>query len=142
MTAGYPDHLSGLAIPLGARILAVTNDYDSLVQGNLATKGLGPDEARAFMLAARGKRHDPVVVEAFVKMQGGNTATAEKAAGCVVPSAQLEPGMVLARDLTTREGVLLLARDFVLEAALIAQIRGFERAEGCNLHIVIQERKP
>ena len=33
---GYPDGLSGLAIPVGARLLAVANDYDGLQIGTLA----------------------------------------------------------------------------------------------------------
>lgn len=47
--------------------------------------------------------------------------------------------MTLARDLLTRDGVLLLAAEHTLDERLIAQIRGFSRAEGgvSNLYVFL-----
>jgi response regulator RpfG family c-di-GMP phosphodiesterase len=42
---GYPDRLSGLAIPYGARVLAVANDFDALQIGTLSPRKLKQDEA-------------------------------------------------------------------------------------------------
>ena len=42
---GFPDGLEGDGIPLGARILAVAEDYDELQQGWLASKAF--DELQA-----------------------------------------------------------------------------------------------
>lgn len=133
---GYPDRLSGMGIPLGARILAVANDYDGLIHGSLLPKRLSPEDARNLLVAGRNTRYDPVVVDAFVNLLAG-PAVVEQSGGVFVSSALLQPGMVLARDLVTRDGVLLLARDFVLQEALIAQIRAFEESEGYVLNISI-----
>lgn len=136
---GYPDQLSGTDIPLGARILTVANDYDGLLQGSLFGKRATPEEAQSFLRAGRGKRYDPELVDVFLGLLGGPVPLDRS--GCKeLPAAELEPGMVLARDLVTREGVLLLARDFVLEAPLIRQILDFEETEGYALRIVVQVR--
>jgi hypothetical protein len=46
--------------------------------------------------------------------------------------------MVLARDLVTRDGVMLLAADFVLDESLIRQLRELEASEGIRLSIAIR----
>jgi response regulator RpfG family c-di-GMP phosphodiesterase len=137
---GYPDRLSGLAIPFGARIIAVANDFDGLQIGSLSPRKLKQEEAIAFIQQNRGKRYCPQVVDALVDVLGA-TETAISIGGEVNPSA-LKPGMVLARDLVTRDGVMLLAADFVLDDSLIRQLRELEASEGTRLSIAIRpERK-
>lgn len=133
---GYPDALAGLAIPLGARILAVANDYDGLQIGIIALRRLGPDDAKKMIVDGRGKRYDPQVVDAFLQVMGG----AEPAAGgeVAVAAADLKPGMVLARDLMTRDGVLLLSAEYLLDASLIRQIRDYAESEGINVTVHIR----
>lgn len=46
--------------------------------------------------------------------------------------------MVLARDLISREGVLLLAADYVLDDNLIRQIREYEVAEGTRITLFVR----
>ncbi len=133
---GYPDGLQGTGIPQGARILAVVNDYDALLQGNLQDKRLTLPQAREFLLAGKGKRYDPRVVDSFIRLLG--EAPAQSAApGVRIASGQLRPGMVLARDLIGKDGLLLLARDYLLDEALIAQIRGYEESleQPMEIHI-------
>ncbi|MDP1634993.1 MAG: HD domain-containing phosphohydrolase, partial [Gallionellaceae bacterium] len=122
---GYPDGLQGEAIPLGARILCVANDYDGLQIGTLTEKRMSPEEARAMLVQTRGKRYDPRVLDAFIAMMGGpvQEITGEKP----VLAADLRPGMVLARDFFGRDGVLLLAADYVLDALLVRQIQDVDR---------------
>lgn len=126
---GFPDGLQGLAIPLGARILAVVNDYDGLQIGTLADKRLNRDEALAMLVRSRGKRYDPQVVDAFVELLGG-VAQEPPSRDVAVAAADLQPGMVLARDLVGRDGALLLAADYVLDESLVRQIQNYARREG------------
>jgi len=49
--------------------------------------------------------------------------------------------MVLARDLLTRDGVMLLAADFVLDENLIRQLRELEASEGIRLSIAIRPQE-
>jgi response regulator RpfG family c-di-GMP phosphodiesterase len=62
---GFPDGLVGLAIPLGARILALASDYDGLQIGAMVQRSLRADEARTLIYDSVGKRYDPAVVAAF-----------------------------------------------------------------------------
>jgi response regulator RpfG family c-di-GMP phosphodiesterase len=135
---GFPDSLAGLAIPLGARILAVTNDYDAVQLGLLLNKRLNAQEALAFIQEGRGKRYDPQVTDAFVGMMGGGVDEPVREKGTALHPADLRSGMVLARDLVSREGLLLLAKDYLLDDMLIEQLRGYERMDGQPLTIYVR----
>ncbi|MBV8635560.1 MAG: response regulator, partial [Burkholderiaceae bacterium] len=67
---GYPDHISGFNIPVGARILALASDYFNLQIGTLAPRKLRPEEAQTLILQNGGKRYDPAVVNAFAELVG------------------------------------------------------------------------
>ncbi|CAN7457233.1 response regulator [Pseudoduganella sp. LjRoot289] len=125
---GFPDGLAGLAIPLGARILALAVDYYNLQQGAMVQRHLRADEARTLIINASGKRYDPNVVNAFRQEMDGGGGGDE---GVDVLSGELVPGMVLARDLVSRDGLMLLAADHTLDARMIQQVQDFEaKSEG------------
>lgn len=128
---GYPDRLAGLAIPLGARILAVANDFDALQQGTLVSRRLKPAEARAFIEENRSKRYDPAVVDVFMSRVADSIP--EEAVELTMRPGTLAPGMVLARDLMHPDGYLLLARGQVVDPTIIAQLVKIESTEGHKL---------
>lgn len=134
--SGYPDQLGGLAIPQGARILAVANDYDALQNGSLALHAHSPKEAIDFLVRHRGRRYDPVVVDAMVALFAELTPKGEP--DIVVDAAGLKPGMVLTRDLLHDEGYLLLASGRVADVAMIAQLRRLEEAQGKPLQLHVR----
>jgi len=139
---GYPDGLLGLAIPLGARILAVANDYDALRIGTLASKPMAEEQATQFIKESRGKRYDPQVVDAFLGAVGTELPEREKRdSGVSVASSELKAGMVLARDIVTRDNVLLLSKGYLLDEHLITQIRNFENVDGRPLPIYVNRRR-
>ncbi|MDP1704476.1 MAG: response regulator [Sulfurimicrobium sp.] len=135
---GYPDGLSGLTIPMGARILALANDYDAVQIGTQLSKRLNQSEAVAYIIEGRGKRYDPQVVEVFAPMMGGQASSA--VAEMSVKSPQLKAGMTLSRDLVTPEGIMLLSRDFVLNDVIIEQVHNFERSSGRALILHIHAK--
>jgi len=138
--AGFPNGLQGLAIPIGARILAVVNDYDALQIGTLAEKRLNQDDALAMLVRGRSRRYDPQVVDAFVEMLGG-VAAEPPSCDFEVPVANLQIGMVLARDLVGRDGALLLAADYILDESLVRQIQNYARREGIALTLHVRHDK-
>jgi hypothetical protein len=137
---GFPDGLQGLNIPFGARILSVVNDYDGLQIGTLSEKRMRPDEAKATLVKSRGRRYDPQLVDAFIELLGG--VAQELVSEELVSPADLKAGMVLARDLVGREGVLLLSADFILDVALIKQIQDYAHRENHTLPIYVRTDKP
>ena len=122
--AGFPDGVSGLAIPLGARILALASDFHNFQNGMLLARRVPPEDAKQIIYAASGKRYDPLVVVAFRALFEGDVALPP--ADLAMLSHQLLPGMVLARDLLARDGVMLLSAEHVLTAGLIRQVQDFE----------------
>lgn len=133
---GYPDGLKAEAIPLASRILAVANDYDALQIGNLTTQKMNEDQARRYIKSHSGTRYDPAVVQQFLFLldemdeQEGRRHTALK-------PDELENGMVLARDLVTKDGILLLSRGYALDEKMIKKIQVFERLIGTALEVDI-----
>ena len=134
---GYPKGLAGHNIPLGARIVALANDYDSAQMGLLTGKRMTAEESKQYMLEGINFRYDPAVVEAFAELIGRTVAT-RQALERRVNGNQLEEGMILSRDLFSPDGVLLLATGFVIDESLIRQIRGYERAFGKDLVIIVR----
>ena len=136
---GFPDGLSGLIIPIGARILALANDYDGVQIGTVLSKRLSQSEAIAYIIEGRGKRYDPQVVDVFAGMMDGQGSAA--VAEMEIKSPQLKAGMVLSRDLVSHEGVMLLSRDYVLNDIIIEQICNFQRTAGRVMPIYIHTKK-
>jgi len=139
--SGYPDGLKGKEIPVGARVLAVVNDYYSIQDGTLMSQRMGAKDAREFLVRNRHKRYDPKVVAAFMKPYMENTQQKTKQENIVeVGTHDLKSGMVLARDLVTREGMLLVPKDQSLTDTLIQKIKNFELSlhDKLWLHIRLQ----
>ena len=63
--SGYPEGLSGLDIPLAARIVALADVYDALTSIRVYKSAFEPEVARSMIEAEGGKHFDPAVVDAF-----------------------------------------------------------------------------
>src|ERR1700716_639585 len=61
--SGYPDEISGEAIPVGARILSAVDCLDALASDRQYRRALPLDEAMAHVVREAGKSFDPRVVE-------------------------------------------------------------------------------
>lgn len=66
--SGYPSGLKGEQIPIGARILAVADTYDSMVTDRPYRKRLSIEEAKETLRKGAGVTYDPVVVEALLRI--------------------------------------------------------------------------
>ena len=73
--AGYPDHLVGRDIPLGARIAAISDAWDAMVSDRPYRAGLGQDEALRRLRQGAGSQWDAGLVHTFIDLlDGGLTA--------------------------------------------------------------------
>ena len=134
---GYPDGLVGDMIPLGASILAVADTYDDLQIGHLSSTPLNAADARSMIARGRGTQFHPEVVDVFLQMllQAAPVADAPPR---MLRTAQLRPGMVLARDLLSSEGAVLLTADHVLTAELIKRLKLREGRDGAEMILPIK----
>ncbi len=138
---GFPDRISGFNIRLGARILALASDYDNLQIGTFAQRRLRPEEAAAMVIQGRGKRYDPSVVNVFEDIMSGQEGR-DTVHDEPINTANLRPGMIIARDLVTRDGFLLLSADHILNERLIQQLVDFEMTSRMQLTVYVRmERK-
>ncbi len=69
--SGYPDRLKGEGIPLGARILAVADAFDTIVSDRAYKRGRSYDDAIAELQRCRGTQFDPHLVESLLRANGG-----------------------------------------------------------------------
>jgi len=67
--SGYPRGISGVEIPLAARIMSVADIYDALVSERVYKKGWTHREAIQEIISHKGTYFDPLVVEAFIAEQ-------------------------------------------------------------------------
>jgi diguanylate cyclase (GGDEF)-like protein/putative nucleotidyltransferase with HDIG domain len=65
--SGYPDALSGNSIPLGARIIAVADAYDTITSDRTYKKGRSSAEALSELERCANAQFDGAIVELFVR---------------------------------------------------------------------------
>lgn len=136
---GFPDRLSGQAIPFGARILAVADAFDELLQAHVVDTPMSVQQARTLIRHGRGTQFDPEVVDVFLHITEPERTPALP--GVALSSGQLLAGMVLARDLISPStGSLMLAAGQVLNDVLIARIQDFDRKLQGKLVVYVRPR--
>jgi len=62
---GYPDRLTGDAIPVGARIVAVADAFAAMLAGRPYREARTPEQALDELRRMAGTQFDPVVVDAW-----------------------------------------------------------------------------
>lgn len=67
--SGYPQGLSGEAIPLSARLMAVADVYDALISRRVYKEGMPHAQAAAIIQQGRGQHFDPDIADAFVAQE-------------------------------------------------------------------------
>ena len=65
---GYPDGLKGEEIPIGARILSVTDVYDALTTDRAYRRAWSRAETMEYLQKHMGSHFDPIVVSTFLRM--------------------------------------------------------------------------
>lgn len=99
--SGYPkDKIRGENIPLGGRLLKVVLDFDAL-----EAAGASVDNAIERMKGTPGK-YDPEVLAAFEQLMKVDSGMVTS----TVSITQLDESMIIAEDLKTADGILLIAK--------------------------------
>ncbi len=118
--AGVPhDGKRGLEIPLGARILKLALDFDKLLEAKIHNLEALKEIQR------RGDWYDPYVVDALkVIVTDGITFESQS-----VSIQELILGMILAEDLVTEKGLLLIARGQEVTSSLYLRVQNYAERE-------------
>jgi len=132
--SGFPcDGATGEDIPLGARILKVLGDLQTLEQKGMA-RGVALLE-----LQARPGAYDPRVLDAAFKCFDYSPAvsTLESAKPALCPVADLHPGQLLLADVMTTDGTLIVSAGTRLTAVMLEKIRNSGRINGVQEPICV-----
>ncbi|MFZ6742606.1 HD domain-containing phosphohydrolase [Undibacterium sp. JH2W] len=135
---GFPDGLVGESIPIGARILSLTSDYDNLQNGSLVQKRVHMEDAQALIIRGAGNRYDEKVVAAFKQIISNQ---ADDIDDREIGIGQLQAGMILSADVISKEGMLLLPADYVLDQHVIDKLALFEHPAGAKLIIRVHSNR-
>jgi putative two-component system response regulator len=76
--SGYPDGLTGEAIPLSARLMAVADVFDALISQRVYKPAMSYDQARDIITGGSGSHFDPDIVAAFLEGFDAMTAIADQ----------------------------------------------------------------
>lgn len=129
---GIPaDSRKGDAIPLGSRILKVALDYDSLV-----ASGKTPPEACLIMETRQGW-YDPDVLHALEEISDLEKVQEIR----FVTVEELSPGMVLADDVLTAAGVLLVKKGQEVLPSLKMRLLNYKKTRGVREPIKVAIRE-
>ncbi|HWY87588.1 MAG TPA: HD domain-containing phosphohydrolase [Gemmataceae bacterium] len=122
---GLPaDEVKGESIPLGARILKATLDYESL-----SSRGQTPTKVIE-SLKGRGGWHDPAVVGALETLSRAETTYARK----MISFGDMRPRMILDDNILNVNGVLLVGKGQEITDTLLHRLG--------NLHSQHKIREP
>lgn len=136
--SGAPDGLTGAQIPLGSRLLKIVLDFNLLLMGKLIEDISTPDDAADYMYKHSGTIYDPELLEIFLDLPN-NLAQYDELCGVhICDTSKLVQGMVICRDLVSRDGLLLLVKGAVLTQSMIHRLRQWEMQHGVGLSLVVK----
>jgi response regulator RpfG family c-di-GMP phosphodiesterase len=105
--------MQGESIPLGARILRLVLDFDTLDAGHV------PADVVIGTLRARKGRYDPKLLEFLAHAK----ATSKELRVHEIGLADIRPGMLLVQDVLSTTGMLLIARGHEVTSGLLHRLR-------------------
>lgn len=124
---GFPDRLSGNAIPQAARIIRIVSDFiEAQREHNFLGQILSEEEAKEYIKQSAGQRYDAELVDVFMQVL-------ESYEGDLVPSMErilitdVKPGMVLTSNLVSPGGTVLLAAGTEFNERMVEKMHALSR---------------
>jgi len=140
--SGYPDGLTRDSIPLGSRIIALVDTFDRLTNNSIPSP-----EAYTWALEHieyyLDTRHDrtvfqhfaPIVKKRIIEMDRQQYSKDEE---LEIHPDGLDLGQILARDLRSGSGLLILSQGSVLDSKLIHAIQRYHRMDPLRTGVFVR----
>lgn len=142
---GWPDRLVGGDIPLGARIVGLA-DYVDRVMAQLPSQDFVP---RVLVKVAHHSepngRFDPVLLpllKGHLKEVYGESAALKEKVETMVEPRELTPGMILARNVISGTGLLLLNKGAVLHEETIKSLQRYYLLDPPREKLMVWSNRP
>jgi putative nucleotidyltransferase with HDIG domain len=124
--SGFPDGLSGTDIPLGARLISLAEAIDKRISPDRAANSI--DIALDSVRKELGTRFDPALFPLFeipTREKYGKELSLSGMVEMELSPRELRRGMIVAREVRSGTGLLLLARGESLDDAKIHSLRRY-----------------
>lgn len=139
--SGYPDELPCCQIPLGARLIAVTDAYDNLLHGRTVFRSRSPANSVKALREDAPDKYDPTLVE-LLACEVLTTPPDEAPPELIgLPLDALQPGMKLGQDFALNPDLLLLAEGIVLDQDDIKRLQQFSEATPTLDFVLVHENR-
>ena len=136
--SGYPDGLKGEDIPVIARIIHLLDVYDALISHRPYRPAMEYLDVKRILLESKGKKFDPEILDIFIEVLEGK----EEGAGSdiiEIAVTELKEGMVLASDIKTEKGLLLISSGEVIQRSHISKLKNFQKTDPVVTRISIAQ---
>ena len=142
--SGFPRRLAGEAIPIGARILAVCDTYDEMLNKPAdAPAQFTESEVLEHLRQHRGHQFDPRVLDMFLSIVEDSSPHEEERrlppGEVPLPLSQVQEGHCLTRDLMNVGGLVLLTKGTVLAEVNVLRLRALRGLNAVVEPVYVQE---
>jgi len=138
--SGYPDNLKGERIPAGSRIIAIADFFDKLINPSDGGERYSVDRAYFVLEKEAGRRFDPLLVGKFNETLHEFSHEEIEADICEIDIDELKEGMLLASDVRTKRGLLLMASGEVIKQVHLDKINKFHKIDPVIARISVKVR--
>lgn len=138
--SGYPEGKTWAQTSLASQVLCTVKDFDALTAGIVLPEALTQADALAYMREQSGKRYSEEMVETWSLVldehpfDESTSVTAEQR----VTPGKLSEGMVLTRDLTNDDGVLILGAGKTLNDRMIERLQRLQQLGSSESVLYVQ----
>jgi response regulator RpfG family c-di-GMP phosphodiesterase len=137
--SGYPKGLKADDINEGALILGIVSLYFEAVNGQYFSRASTHNEALEHLQSLADKHYPgDMMTTACLALNDWYENTQGQQEQCV-DASHLREGMILRKDITAPNGVLVLAKHHVLDKGLIENLRQVEHNLGCTLSAYVSQ---
>ncbi len=132
---GFPDGISGDALPIGAQIIAAASIYDNLVHKGKIPLQQVPDHLQRF----RGYQLAPQLVELLLKINVDQQHDQARKINRELTLDALRPGMVLATNVNMRTGAFVMAAGTELDDYAIDKLKQYHSIGAIAQKVLIRQ---
>lgn len=123
--------------PIGACILRIIIDYNSLINGLYSKSRYSKKSALSYLKSYAGKKYASAFVSQFESLLPEIEKLQANLQEQQLTCKTLSEGMVVSRDIINMSGVLLVAKGTCLTAAIINKMQEFQKQDNAPLAIFI-----
>lgn len=136
--SGAPDALAMEEIPIGCKVLGIVKDYYLLQAGKFDGIQHKPEQAREYLQAHKEKLYDPELVNLFMDLAKSNESETKELDELKLTTMTLQPGMILSRNCSNGQGLLLINKGKALTEESIKRLIAFEKVYDIPLDIYVR----